>query len=299
MVKPKGPDTTRTIIDVLDDTLGGEWAADRAQNLTDDEIDHLAQNVGEFCESWEPPKVDEGLRVYSGGWIAGNLGPSRDYLLTSLIYAPSVVIHDPVAEWFDPHRGRFTTLPGIPSLNRNASGEPAMTVSGDEPTRFMNADGFHGRTEDRYNRTRVALGSSLAVLADLHPLIRAGIVVPVPELTLLHKHQDEILSAVRFDVRDEHLATLIRTLTDQGDPPARGNLLRGMEATPTGGMPADYEIRAVVQNPAYYFHKTAMLAASLDAHYVPPAGADAALMEFRLRQLGQRLDTKTNHNTEM
>lgn len=37
----------------------------------------------------------------------------------------------------------------------------------------------------------------------------------------------------------------------------------------------------------------------LSARYVPMSQSDAALLEYRLNQLGERLDTKTNHNADL
>jgi hypothetical protein len=53
--------------------------------------------VNKFYGGWTaPPLTDDELRVYSGGWIAGNLEgvEPRQYLFTSLVYAPTVIIHD-------------------------------------------------------------------------------------------------------------------------------------------------------------------------------------------------------------
>lgn len=287
-----------TTLDLLDRVLGGDLTARRIEALTDAEIDTLAEAVADASEHWESPEADQELRVYSGGWVARPYGDALNHLFTSLVYAPSVVVHDPIAEWFDPHRGRFDSLPGIPSGQRNLDGQPSMVVVGGEPVQF-NGTGFYRREGDRYDVTRKELATSVPALADVAPLVRSGVIVLVPELTLVWRHQRQLLDATRFDTRDAELGELITRLNEAGDPPPWSNVVRGGLVTPSGGIARRYELQHLVQGPAYFFHKTMAIAADLKADYVPLAGSDSALHMYRLRQLGERLDTQTNHNVTL
>lgn len=290
----------RTIVDILDEVLDGELTASAAAKLSPVEIEQLAELVNQLYASWSPPDdpANDDLSIYSGGWIArGFLGHGHQYLLTSLLYAPSVVIHDPVAEWFDRDRRNLSGLPGIPSAQRNTGGGPAMIVGADEAT-LLKGNGYYVG-DDRVERSRQYLGEVIPALGELAPLIRAGVVRPIPEVKLLHSLTNELHSAVRADVRDNGLRVKISELVTAGTPPARSNLIRGLEIEPTGGVAPGHEARAIVQNPAFYFEKTLALADASRARYIAPAAADAAMLEYRLAQLGVRLAAKTNSNMEL
>jgi hypothetical protein len=288
------PDT----LDIVEAIFGGEFSVRRAETLTDAEIDALAEEVSSSSVAWQPPVSDETYRAYSGGWVAKPYGEALNQLFTSLVYAPSVIVHDPISEWFDLHRGRFDSLPGIPSAQRNADGRPSMSVVSGEPVQF-NSSGFYRRDEDRYDVTREELARLVPALADIAPLVRSGVIILIPELTLVWRHQRQLLDATRYDIRDSELGDLIKRLNVAGDPPPWSNLVRGAQVTPSGGVPPKYEVQHLVQGPAYYFHKTMAIAAELNADYLPPAGAEAALLVHRLRQLGERLDLKTKRNVEL
>jgi len=269
-----------TILDVLDNALG-ELSANRVAALGTAELADLADAVDAFYNAWQSPELggDE-LRFYSGGWIAGNFESedARQYLYTSLLYAPNVIIHDPVAEWFYRDRDRLRSPPAI----RAASG--GMQVQGAEPT-LLEGSGYHA-FRDEPERSRIFLTQTISALAALAPLIRVGIVVPIPQWQLVRQREEAILTAVRHDVRDERLAELITGATES---PPRSDHIRGMEVAPDSGVaPAD-ALRAVVQNPSYFLSKTLAIAETTSSRYVPPAAIDAALLEYRIRRLGEEL----------
>jgi hypothetical protein len=274
-----------TIVDLLENALG-ELSTERAGSLSPDELEGLAEVVNAFYDAWDVPVLEsDDLRVYSGGWIAGNpqSEDARQYLYTTLLYAPSVVIHDPIAEWFDPDRERLESPPPI----RAATG--GIEVQGAE-TQLRRADGyfvFRGEPE----RSRVYLTQAVRIIAELAPLIRCGIVIPIPQWRLVQRRQGSMLSAVRHDVRDEVLAALIATAVD--DPPPRTDQIRGLDVTPSGGVLPSDVIRAVVQNPSYFLAKTLALADATSSRYLPPAAIDAALLDHRLGKLGEELRRKS------
>lgn len=221
----KGPET---IIDVLESVFGDALTAERARGLTGAELEELAGAIEDHYAAWEPATTEDDWRIYPGGMAARNfMGDGRSALLTSLVYAPGVVIHDPVVEWFDKGRGRLTGLPGIPAARRNLDGRPSATVFSGEPN-LLNGDGYYVAREDRIERTRDHLASVVPALAEIAPLIRGGVVLPIPELRLIQQYQEQLISAVRFDVRDGDLAQLIQSLIKQGDmlpkwPPSSGS----------------------------------------------------------------------------
>jgi hypothetical protein len=289
----------RNIVELLDNVFDSQLTSARAMLLTQAEMDELADGVAELYRSHaQSPPEDADTCFYSGGWVARNLGgPLSAYLLTSLLYSPRAVIHDPVAEFFNPRLADLKALPGIPSAQRRPGGNPAMVITGDEVT-LLKSRGYYV-SSDPLKDAREHLALAFPALSAIAPLIRSGIVVPIDEIALMSQMESELHAAVNRDVRDSDLSRLITQLTESGTPPARSNFIRGADVTPTGGVASGNEKRATVQNPAYYFEKTMAIAAATGSRYVAPSAGDAAMLEFRLKRLGERLSTKTKGNTEM
>jgi hypothetical protein len=268
------------VIDVLENALG-DLSGERVGSLGVPELDELAEAVNSFYESWRTPALgtDE-VRFYSGGWIAGNLEleSARQYLYTSLLYAPSVIVHDPIAEWFYPERDSLRSPPRI----RAARG--GMQVQGAEPE-LLRSDGYRV-FRDQPERSRAFLTRTLSLLEPLAPLIRQGIAVPIPQWQLVRQREEVILSAVRHDVRDEAIGQLIIAAAEV---PPRSDHIRGAEVTPRGGIAPSDSLRAVIQNPAYFLNKTLAIAQATASRYVPPAAIDAALLAHRIRGLAGEL----------
>lgn len=273
-----------TIIDVLEKALG-DLSAKRLQELSEPELESLANAVNGYYADWAAPAtIDDEFRLYSGGWIAGNTEnpAARQYLYTTLLYAPAVVIHDPVADWFDPRRDSVKSVPPI----RGRIG--GIQIDGSEPT-LRRRDGYSTFREEP-ERSRAHLLAHVPALAELAPLIRRGIVVPIPQWQIVRQHQTGVLSAVGHDVKDPALAELIATSTEPSLP--RTDHIRGGELTPNGGVVEADALRAVVQNPAYFLNKTLAIAAATGSRYVPPATPDAGLFGHKIKLLGQELQRR-------
>ncbi len=233
----------------------------------------------------DPPTLAEDeLRVYSGGWIAGNLEglDARQYLFTSLVYAPTVIVHDQVAEWFYPDREALRSPRAIPARHGQ------MMVQGAEPS-LLAGDGFFRHREEP-QRSRERLAHVIPTMGHLAPLIRSGAVLPVPHLRIMRSRQDSILTAVRHDSQSAQFVALV---TDPADvAPPRSDQIRGMDIVPEGGVGAGHEMRAVAQNPSYFLNKTLAVADATSSLYVPPAATDATLLDYRVGLLGRELAGK-------
>jgi hypothetical protein len=274
-----------TIVDVLENTIG-ELTAERVQQLTPQGLDTVADVVNEFYGKWTaPPLADGELRLYSGGWIAGNIEgvEPRQYLFTSLVYAPTVIIHDHIAEWFYPHRNALRSPPLLPARHGQ------MMIQGAEPS-LLQGNGFYVfRSEPE--RSREYLARVIPTMGLLAPLIRSGAVMPVPHLRIMRSGQDAILSAVRHDVQSTEFAQLVANPADVAPP--RSDQIRGMDVVPGGGIVAGHEMRAIGQNASYFLNKTLAIADATGSLYVPPAATDAALFDYRIRLLAQDLASRS------
>ena len=274
-----GESSSRTIIDVVEDAVGSIGQV-RADALSGSALDRLAHSIIEFYDSWTPLGAEDG-RMYSGGWIAGNLEAAepRRYLFSSLLYYPEVVIHEPLADWFFPYREQLWSPPGVWADRRS------MLIDGSEPAMLANSGYFRFASEP--DRTRSYLASVLPALAELAPLIRSGAVAPVPQWWIVHRHQRSIETAIRYDVRDPEFSKAVSEPIDL--PLPRGDQVRGMAITPSGGWSPGHAQRALTQDPSYFLNKTLLIQQQSGALYVPPYASDAALLDVRLRRVGEEL----------
>jgi hypothetical protein len=270
-----------TILDVLQNALGGDLTAARADSLTERELENLAECVNEFYDSYELPESEGELRLYSGGWIAGNWEEhdTRQYLFTSLVYYPNVIIHDPVAEWFYPRRDSLQLPPGVPSRNN------AMILQASEAG-LLSGDGYYV-FKSNPKRSRDRLAQILPLMSELAPLFQKGVILPVSQWQIVRAREQAILTAVRHDNRDAELAAAIANPVDVMPP--RSDHLRGFGMTPNMGWKPGQEQRALVQDPSYFLNKTLAIADAISARYVPPAATDAALLDVKLKRLGEEL----------
>jgi hypothetical protein len=271
-----------TIIDVLENRLGSLDDA-RINAVTPVDLQDLADAVKTFYDSWSPPPPKD-LRMYAGGWIAGNfIAPEAlKYLLTTLVYYPETIFHDPIADWFFPHRDRLLAPDGIWSRGRK------MQINGAEPV-MIRGNGYYSFAADP-ERTRQYLKLVAPTIRRLAPLIQAGIVIPVPQWWIVRERQRQILTAVRHDVRDPRFVEAARNPIDE--PAPRGDNIRGLGVTPTNGWEPGEEARGDSQDAAYFLNKTLAIAEATSSLYVPPAATDAHLLETRGVQVQKELRRK-------
>jgi hypothetical protein len=277
-----------TILDVLENALDGELTAERAASLAPRELGALSEVLEEYYAAWEPPTPAAGeLRAYPGGWVAANYTApeAKSLLATTLLYFHTILIHDPVGEWFDRRRAILKSPPPVRYRNR-------AKVQGAQ-AHLMRFDGYH-YTRDEPERTREQLRWMLPMLSDFAPLIRAGIAIPFNQLGILVDRQTGLLTAVRHDVTDDELMRRIREPIDL--PPVTADFSRGLHLDLRGAggpVPGD-ESKSVVQNPSYYLNKTLAIADAASARYIPPSATDFALYARRLQRTSQELSRRAN-----
>jgi hypothetical protein len=275
-----------TIIDVLENALDGDLTRGAIDRLDLAEIAALAESVQDFYESWQPPVTAEGqLRVHLGGWVAGNLdhAGARDLLHTALVYAHEVILHDPVAAYFEPRRAALRGLPAI----RHRSGMQIQSSQGhyEASGGWVNAPNLEG--------ARSYLGMAIEGLAPLAPLIRCGAAVPVPHLRIALDRQQGVLSAVRHMISDERFRHAVEQPVD--GPPLTSDEAHGFRV-----LTEPLKSRADVLNQnfgpvAFYLARTLAIAEASGASYLPPSATDWALYENRLeRVLAPALDRRAH-----
>jgi hypothetical protein len=269
-----------TIIDVLENALDGDVSDEHVRRLSMAQIASLREVVLEFYDAWAPYPAEDGLlRVHLGGWVAAitSEGIPRDLLHAALIYAHEVVVHDPVAAYFEPRRRSlqiFEPVRGL-DINSNASSIQIERTSGYES--------FPDNLDAHHSHLAVAIPR----LAALAPLIRNGIVLPIPHLKLTLQRQPRIWTAVRHLLRDEDYQARVN---DPVDRPAltqdEGPIVRILTR------PRTMADAAVQQygDAAYYLSRSIAMAEASYASYLPPSATEWAIYEQRLQQLGTVLE---------
>lgn len=272
-----------SVLDVMENFLQGDFTAERAKTLTDPEIDDLLDHVDDYYNSWGSPPL-AGLRFYSGTGVASAwLNPElRDYLYSSLLYYPSVVVHDPIARYAD-RRLSGLLYPPPPVMKSgwevSASEVMQMALSANEPR--------------NHDEIRNLLAVFLPVCAELAPLFRSGIVVPVAPWKITRQRQQPILTAVRHDIRDPCFVESARHPIDER--PAVSDHFRRSPIELKLGQWKGGDTKAVAQDPSYFLNRTLAIADALSARYVPATLTDQALLEAKLQQLPSRnLDMMVN-----
>jgi hypothetical protein len=166
------------VLDVLDNSLGYEWATGNIADIDDEALTDLIESLDEFYNSWEMQTSATELRVFSGYHqsIAGE-SLDRQSLLSDLLYFDQVVIDDPIAALRNPKTDPFFTL------------------------RYAHYSKLDGITQ----LVRRALEHALRDLAFLRPLIETELVLPVPASDMISR---QILSP------NESLAKLVQSAYD-------------------------------------------------------------------------------------
>lgn len=191
-----------TILDVLEAALDGDLSAERAQRLSMAEVQNLREVVLQFYEAWAPQPAKEGLlRVHLGGWVASatDQGIARDLLHASLLYVHEVVVHDPVAAYFEPRRRYLRAFRQVRGQTIDAT---ASSVHGERT-------GGYESFADNLESHRSSLAVAIPRVAALAPLIRAGIVLPIPHFKLALQRQERIWTAVRYLLQDDDYVALL------------------------------------------------------------------------------------------
>jgi hypothetical protein len=275
-----------TILDVLMNFCDGDLSYAAAERLSDARIEELGVEVNRFYDNWTPPPEPapgdgaRPFRAYAGSWLnSGRIGKRREMSLSHLLYADSVVIHDPMARYFDPEAGR------VPA--------PKVNAPGVDLTRQLVGPGMDNLSYGHYSPdhdilwTRVFLEETLPAYRALAPLIEEGLVLPVPQRRIARRHGDEILAAIEDDLTDERLAALLDS--DDGAHPLITESARGQLLTLPEGLDPAVADRLRVVGPANMLNRELAIAREMGARYVPSDAVDWRLLELRLRRTGETL----------
>jgi hypothetical protein len=270
-----------SVIDLLENFTGVEANKIAPNKLSDDQVEELAEHLElYYANSRTPAKNEDDMRIYPGGWVAGNWEHPdfRSQLYTHLLYHPSTVVHDPIAEWFNSN-AKYIKLPPPSKATNNISIQSLLPLSRQS----------HGHYSDgcTAGNTRAELSRIIPALAEIRPLIKRGSVILIPQWEIVRHNQERILTAVRHDSRDEAVEAAIANEIDL--PVVTSDATRGLRVTPTSGWKENHKRRAAVQDASYSLNKTIAIAHATEARYVPPSLTDMELLKAKIGRLSYEM----------
>ena len=233
-----------TILDVLDNFVGHsqrDLATAPGIDLAD-----LGNRVREFSEAASDPDTSDDIDpLYLGGWPSANFwAVGGDLLLSSLLYAPAVLVRDPISDWFSNEqylvRHKMSARPGY----RNETGD------------------------ENIRSTRAFLTHVLPQIQAWRPLIEAGVVRLVRAEANALTHQDTVL-ALASELEDALL----------GDPERYANAYApeeiAVEDTIRGafvfaGGERNTQLRRALADGIHHFAREYTLATTHGATYTAP-----------------------------
>ena len=170
-----------TLLDVLDNFFTQE-PSDDIDRMPGRQLYELGREARRLAEASRLPELDAGS-IYLGGWPSANFwAVSGDLIMSTLLYSDSVVIKDPITDWFSFSQYRVPhVMPARPGYMDPETGKATV------------------------QQTRAFLTAVLPALQALRPLIESGAVVLVPS------HDFNLQRSAEIErLADQLMATLVR-----------------------------------------------------------------------------------------
>lgn len=268
--------TALTVLDVIDGFFAGDPVCDVAK-LTDREIREFGDQVQLFYANAVHDTAPDS--VYLGGWYTG--APAShpvvmNETLRTLLYYESIVMHDPLAEYFREHTPRLPAMRPIRAKNKQMSITPALEGWATHWT--------YGSERDNLACVRSSVAQALRQLEQMRPAIAAGIVLPRSVWPIVESRVHQLSSALRHDLQDPTLVGEFQRLTASGEPPLTWDNMRGLNTTPTGGIcSGDEPLEA--QAALLYVAKSLAIADGTGSRYAPYDTSDFAMFAAKVRQV--------------
>lgn len=268
-----------TIVDVLENALDGDLTKQRAESLDLQAVESLRAVVLQFYDSWVPrPPAKNSFRVHLGGWVASAAsgGTAKDLLQAATLYAHQVVIYDPVAAYFEPRRPNLRTFRPVQGQGLNSEASAVHIES---------TGGFQVDPPN-LEQHRSSLAIAIPQVATLAPLIKTGVVLPVPHLKLALQRQEKIWTAVRHLLADDDFREIVDSPID------RPALTWDRGIRPQFLTHPRRRVDALIQqygDAAYYLARSIAVADAAYASYLPPSATEWAIYEQRLARMGEAL----------
>jgi len=235
---------TATVLDVIDNFFARDSDLD-IWRLPGKRLYELGRESRRLAEASALPKVGPGS-IYLGGWPSANFwAVSGDLIMSTLLYADSVVVKDPLADWFSFNQYR------VPHLMASRQG-------------YLDPQTHSPETA----HTRRFLAAVLPAVRALRPLVESGAVVFAQSADLNFSH-----SAAIEGLASQLMARLVTDPASYADQFAPGEIatednVRGMFVVAPGEQEAG--VRKSLEHGMRHFAREYTLAQSVGATYTAP-----------------------------
>jgi hypothetical protein len=265
-----------TVIDALEHALGARPTQRDLAMLNLPELDELVGVLSEFWLAQADEPVPGGASLV-GGWTSayGSEPSLRAELSDALLYYPSLLLLDPLANFFDDR----SALPAARGIRyRRRDGIDNVVHSG--PELWSRADAYESLRED----PKSAVDRFARIVDNLYALegpIREGVVVLRSQWPVLARRRVQLESAVRHDVGSKDLQDFISSIPPDEIGPMAWDNLRGSSVSLSDPIrPSDAKWRA--EPFFYYVDKMLAVADAFNAQYVPSSEIDLALLRKKV-----------------
>lgn len=273
----------RTVLDALEDILGGIPTRHSLLLLTINELDAIEEHLAVFWAKQADEPVADGAS-FIGGWkSAHSTEPGlREDLSDSLLYYPTLMILDPIADFF----ARPEALPeSHPIRYRRRDGRYNVLRAGARIWSFPNT-----YAALRVEHPVLAIGRFAAIVDNLYALeapIRAGVTVLRSQWPILERRRLQLEAAVRHDVSSADLQNFIASTPPEAIGPTVWDNLQGLQISLDGPV-HDADKRWVAEPVFFYIDKMLALADAYGAQYVAATKPDLALLRHKVSASLQR-----------
>lgn len=235
--------TNRTVLDALQDVLGSKPKRSELAMLTLSELGAIREELNEFWWQQADEPISGGASLI-GGWRSANSSEPafREDLSDSLLYYPTLMLLDPIADFFSSP----TVLPEPhPIRYRRPDGRDNVLSAG---ARLWSS--HHTFESLRATRPEAASSRFAAIVDNLYALevpIRSGATVLRSQWPILERRRTQLEAAVRHDVASSELQEFIAAIPPDVIGPTVWDNLQGLqmsmnrpvrEADKRGGSPA-------------------------------------------------------------
>ncbi len=242
-----------TILDVIDNFFARDSTPDVAR-IPGRRLYDLGHEARRLAKEVNPPRVGRGS-IYLGGWPSANFwAVSGDLIMSTLLYVDSVVVKDPITDWFSFSQYR------VPHLMSSRPG-------------YMDPE----TQAPRVAETRAFLDAVIPSLRKLRPLVESGAVVFAPSADL-NLRESAVIEGMTRDLM-ERLVTDTEAYTSQfaATEIAAEDNVRGLFVA----APADQDasVRRCLEHGMRHFAREYVLARSVGATYTAPFRHEQYLCE--------------------
>uniref|UniRef100_UPI0012FFDF1B hypothetical protein n=1 Tax=Geodermatophilus chilensis TaxID=2035835 RepID=UPI0012FFDF1B len=242
-----------TVLDVIDNFFARDSDPDVAR-LPGRRLYDLGMEARRLAQAADAPQVGRGS-IYLGGWPSANFwAVSGDLIMSTLLYADSVVVKDPLTDWFSYSQYR------VPHLMSSRPG-------------YLNPE----TCEPLVAQTRAFLSATIPALRHLRPLVESGAVVFAPSADLNLRQSPDIDSMARELMTRLVTDTTAYTRQFAATEITAEDNIRGQFVCAPGDQ--DASVRKSLEHGMRHFAREYALARSVGATYTAPFRHEAHLCQ--------------------